>query len=279
MTRRGFLASAASCAVAAPGARIRAGCQTRAYGSPIPDRERLLSVLDDLAAAGYEGFETNHASLEHSLANPAPMRAEFEKRGITLIGLHMGAKLFDDAADGEQKEIRRVAAAVPSLGGTHLMLSGRALPKGANHALARKCAELNRAGAACRSLAVRLAVHNHAAELENNAAQLRTILRQTRPEDVSLMLDISYVHRAGISIPAFIREHGRRIAGFHLRDMSGEKEALMGAGEIDFRAMARALDETGWSGWAIFEMNQRTDISSRELVDGARKYMRTVMKI
>ena len=46
-----------------------------------------------MAAAGYAGFETNYISLEAGFANPAPLRAEFAKRKIELIGLHAGAAL------------------------------------------------------------------------------------------------------------------------------------------------------------------------------------------
>ncbi|HYM12380.1 MAG TPA: hypothetical protein VEU62_16710, partial [Bryobacterales bacterium] len=87
-TRREFFLVSLGAALARSGAAaegVRLGCQTRAYGSPIRDRAKLLSVLDDLAALGYAGFETNFASLEASFADPEPMRKEIEKRRIGLI--------------------------------------------------------------------------------------------------------------------------------------------------------------------------------------------------
>src|SRR5436309_12729606 len=55
--------------------RVRLGCQTRAWGSPLRDRTQLLAALADLHDLGYEGFETNFASLEASFADPQPARA------------------------------------------------------------------------------------------------------------------------------------------------------------------------------------------------------------
>ncbi|MBI1898395.1 MAG: TIM barrel protein [Acidobacteria bacterium] len=280
--RREFLAALAAAGLlsGAP-ARIRVGCQTRTYGSPIRDRAKLLSVLEDLKSAGYEGFETNFASLEHSFADPAPMRAEIDRRGVPLIALHLGAALWSPASlEKERAQIERVSAAVKALGGTHLMLSGRALPKeGAQEALARKAAELQRTGAELAARGLRLCLHNHFQELARDAEELRFVLAHTQPDAVSLVLDVSYLHIAGLDIPEFIRRHGRRIGAFHIRDMKGKREAQMGEGDIDFRAMAKALRDTGWTGWAIFEMNPLTDVPSRTMVGNARKYMKDVMQL
>ena len=287
MNRRNFLTGLVGAplaqALAAP--RIRVGCQTRAYGSPIPGREELLSVLDDLRATGYEGFETNFNSLKHSFEDPAPMREEIEKRGVALIGLHVGAKLFDPAElESEQARIRQVATAVKALGGTHLMLSVRTLPRTAagradKEAEKRRNIQLGLTGRACRDLGVRLAVHNHLQQSLHNGEELRAILSSTSPDDVSLLLDVAYTHRGGLDTPSFVREHGRRIAGFHLRDVREDEEVEMGAGEVDFSGLARALRETRWSGWCILEINRRPGVSSRELVRNARSFMRNTMNI
>jgi len=286
--RREFLAGFAALGLArgqggAP--RIRAGCQTRAYGSPIRDKEKLLAVLDDLAAVGYEGFETNNASVAHSFDNPAPLRAEIEKRRIALIGLHASARLTDPAAiEKERGEIEKLAHVVKGLGGSYLILSGSGVPRDAEgrlnkDALKLRCAELNRAGAACRALGVRLCTHNHAKEVANNGEEVNAVMAGTDPSDVSMLMDAEYVAGAGINVPAFIKLHSRRIAGIHLRDMRDGKEVDMGTGELDFPGIANALRETRWSGWAIVEYNQRKDMSSRELVERCRKYMRDRMKI
>ena len=70
---------------------------------------RLLAALADLHDLGYEGFETNFASLADSFADPQPARAEIARRGLPLIGLHMGAALFSPARlEKEQEQIAQV---------------------------------------------------------------------------------------------------------------------------------------------------------------------------
>ena len=264
--------------------RLRLGCQTRAYGSPIRDRDKLLAVLEDLAGLGYEGFETNFASLEHSFADPAPMRNQIEKRRIELIGLHLGVGFFDPARfEQEQARIAEVARAVQALGGTHLMLSGNQPPASSGGwdagKLARKCEQLDRAGRACRALGVRLCSHNHTHELEQGGAHLKALLEGTDPREVSFVLDVGNVFPPEFSALHIARRYGSRLAAFHLRDTARGKEVLMGSGGFDFAALGRALGETRWAGWLIVEMNPRQDIPSRRMVEAARDYLRKTMQI
>jgi sugar phosphate isomerase/epimerase len=288
IARRDFIAVLAG-AVLAPGQsaspRIKVGCQTRAYGVPIADREKLLSVLDDLVATGYQGFETNYASLQSSFEEPASMRAEFEKRQIKLIGLHGSANFTNpDNVEKERTQIDRLAKASKGLGAELLILSSAGVARNPDGrldsaALKLRCIELNRAGAACRALGIRLCTHNHAKEVANDGEEVNAVMARTKPDDVAMLMDAAYVHGAGLSVPAFIRKHHRRIAGIHVRDMREGKEVDMGTGELDFRGIADALRETRWAGWVILEINKRADISSRQLVESSRKYMRDVMKI
>jgi inosose dehydratase len=285
LPRRGFLGGLLAAAAAPAPAGIRVGCQTRVYGVPIRDTQKLLSILDDLRATGYQGFETNFASLEASFADPAPLRAEFEKRAVPLIGLHLGARLTQpDQIEKEQAQIERVARAVRGFGGTHLVLSGSGIPTAADgkldlEILKRKAREFSRAGKICRDLGIRLASHNHPQETERNGEEMIAVLSATDPQLVSLLLDIGYTHLARLDAPAFIKKYGARIDGFHVRDYRGKQEAPMGQGEVDLRGLARALAETRWAGWVILEMNTMRDVPSRDLVAGARAYMKKEMNL
>jgi sugar phosphate isomerase/epimerase len=259
--------------------RIRLGCQTRAWGSPLRDRAQLLAALSDLHELGYDGFETNFASLADSFANPQPARAEFSKRGVPLIGLHMSAALFNPARlEKEQEQIAQVARAVKDLGGDYLMLSGSGAPE-SPEALKAKCRELNRAGKVCKDLGVRLCSHNHGQELEHDARVLRAILGDTDPEQVAIVLDVGNPFPPTFTPSAIVRRYGKRIPVFHLRDSVAGKEVLFGAGECDFAGLGRALAETDWGGWLIVEVNRNPQIPSRKMVESARDFVRKQMKL
>ena len=285
LPRRHFLATAlAPLLEAAPG-QVRVGCQTRAYGSPIPDRDKFLAALADLGKLGYEGFETNYRSLEHSFTQPHAMRRAFEERGMEMMGLHVGAGFFDPTKVlDEHKLIHRIAGAAKEFGGGHIIASGRALPTGADGratpgSLHSKATELNAAGETCRRFGLRLSFHNHRHELAHDAEEIRTVLDATDPELVSLLLDVGHPFPAKWPVTRIVREYGSRIAGFHLRDTTAGDEVMFGTGEFDFTELGGVLRETGWKGWLIVEVNHRDDISSRALVDRCRKHIRDTMRV
>ncbi len=92
MNRRESIASLAVMAQK-PGSGIQLGCRTRVFASPL---------------------ETNFRGVEHSFENPAPLRAELEKRRLDLIGLHVSSR-----ADAS-----RMASVTKALGGSQAVASG-----------------------------------------------------------------------------------------------------------------------------------------------------------
>ncbi len=279
------VAGAVAARAQAASGRVRVGCQTRAFGSPIRDYAQLLSVLDDLVAAGYEGFETNYASLQSHFEDPGPARAEIEKRRIKLIGLHGSINFTKpENLDKDRAQFDRLAKASKGLGAELLILSSSGVPRDAEgrlqaSALKLRCEELNRAGAACRAMGIRLATHNHARETANDGEEVNAVMQRTDPRNVSMLMDAAYVHAANLNVAGFFRRYHRRVAGMHLRDYRDGKEVDLGQGDLDLKGIAAAMRETGWTGWAILEVNKRAGVSSRELVETNRKAMRDIMKI
>ncbi len=284
ITRRSALAVLSAAPVVAAQSGRRVGCQTRAYGSPLTDRAKFLSVLDDLHATGYEGFETNYRSLEAHFDNPGPMRAEIERRGVGLIGLHLGAGLFDPAKiEDDRALVLRVARGVKALGGDHVIMSGRRLPLRADGsvepaALTSKIRESNRLGAELAAMGLKFAIHNHQHEVANNGAELRELLKAT-DDSVGLLFDVGHVLNREMDVVSFILAQSHRIAGLHLRDVGGGKEVLIGTGEVDFSAIADALCEAAWEGWLILEVNEHGGLSDHDLVERARRHIRREMGV
>jgi sugar phosphate isomerase/epimerase len=78
-------------------------------------------------------------------------------------------------------------------------------------------------------LNVRLTIHNHLEECRNNFAELREILSNTSPQDVSPVLDIAHAEHAGADIGPFIRRYTSRTGGLHMRDWVGDQNAPFGS--------------------------------------------------
>lgn len=271
----------------APGAggKWRAGCQTRAFGSPLPKKEQFLAALDDIAATGFEGIETNFMSLEHSFDDPGPMKDEFRRRRLELIGLHGSPRLANaEAAEAEMRKGERIAKGVRALGGSLFVMSGSGIPRTADgklkaDAMERWCRNLNTFGRICNGEGVRLCVHNHAKEVSNQAEELLGVMAGTDAKQVSFVVDVSFFLDVGLKPEEWVGRFAPRMAGIHLRDHKAAKEVVLGEGELNPEAVAGALRKAGWSGWVILELNRRTDRTSRQMIGEARAYMKQRMGV
>lgn len=277
LSRRKLLSLASTGLLGATATQIRAGCQTRCFGMPLKEKHRFLAALDDIAEAGYDGFETNFVNLQGYFEEPGEMLEAFRKRKLALIGLHGAPRLHRrDLLDAELAQGVRIASGIRALGGAYFVMSGSSLPRGPE--LKPWANLVARFGRLCKDHGVTLAYHNHASELENDGEILNGLLHETRPEDVALLLDVSYFAEAPSNLSGILSKYASRLAGVHLRTMRGKDEAKL-EGAPDLATMAALLHRLRWSGWAIVELNVRQDLSSREMVAQCRKFMREKMKI
>lgn len=81
-----------------------------------------------------------------------------------------------------------------------------------------------------------------------------------RDPRVGFTLDLGHAHLAGLDAAAFVREAGPRLVNVHVHDNDGIEDWHwpIGAGRIDFRPVAMALDETRYSGPLTYECVSRT---------------------
>jgi sugar phosphate isomerase/epimerase len=263
--------------LSAPRAKIRAGCQTRCFGMPIREEDRFLAAMDDIAATGYEGFETNFVNLQPYFDRPNAMLDACRLRRLELIGLHGAPRLQRrDLLEDELAQGLRIAKGIRALGGAYFVMSGSNLPRGAG--LKAWTAEVCRLGRLCKEQGVTLAYHNHSTELENDGEILKALMQDTLPEEVSMLLDVSFFAGTALNASEYLTRYAQRIIGVHLRTMKGKEESML-AGDPDLAAIASTLHRLGWPGWAIVELNVRKDMSSRDMISECRKFMREKMKI
>jgi len=286
MNRRDFMGVAASAAMLGAASQgVRIGCQTRSYFAPVKDRSRLLRALDDIAAAGFAGFETNQLCLADAFANPGPMKEEMARRKLELFGLHLGGRLHETAGAAKAREdTLRVAKGIRALGGGALVFSPAAVNglTGAElqAAFHRKADELTALGRICNGEGVRLCVHNHNEETLRGWAEFRVTGDKTRPREVWFLVDLGPSALTGQDPVSFLTDYHSRIAGLHVRDYQGEKQVRLGAGSVNLKGAAEALNRLRWSGWVLVEQEAGTipGLTTEQASRQALKYIREEMK-
>jgi sugar phosphate isomerase/epimerase len=262
----GAISGRARSATPSRGKRIHLGAQTNAWGVPIKPYGHLLEVVEAIGGIGYQGFETNFASLQERGGQPGQARRDFDARHCRLIASHNGVSLFDkDQAETEIQKIRRVAGVTAAMGATYLIVSGRHLPHPEGKldltAVHAKMASLNRLGEACKEEGLKLCYHNHAQEFQDQPPEMNFLLKETDPKLVWLNLDVGHAYGVGPAPALFSSEHFRRIAIYHMKDIvrdeNGKEAATeFGQGKIDLKAVVAPLLNSDWEGWLTVEREE-----------------------
>ena len=106
----------------------------------------------------------------------------------------------------------------------------------------------------CTDHGIEANLHNHTYEVENNMHDLKGTL--ARIPDFKLGPDLNWLIRAGINPVDFINIYGEQIVYLHIRDQykNGTWSEYVGQGDTDFKPIADALNEKGFSGSAAIEL-------------------------
>jgi inosose dehydratase len=253
-----------------------------------PRWDRLLS---DVAAAGYAGTELG--PLGYLPDRPSALRHELAERGLELVGGYVFEELQTrDGLAGALELGRRTCELLAGAGALHLVIiqgfsadreraAGRPglaarLTDGEWQTMATGIEELARMAAEEHGLVP--VVHPHAGTHVEFEEEIDRLAGDT---DVALCIDTGHCAYAGIDPVALYRRYAERVAYFHLKDVDGERlrEVLarglsfeqavgegvfcpLGEGVVDFAALAAALDEHDFQGWATVEQDRLPTDSS-----------------
>ncbi len=249
----------------------------------------FATVLDAIAAAGYEGTELGpYAYLP---TDPEALRRELRARGLALGSSFVPLPLEDPAqrrpsveaalaiarllatqgvgelilADDEDAERTRIAGRVPADGSAGLSEAAWREAAATVHAVARALRD---------ELGMRVVLHHHAGTFVETRAEIDRFLAETDPELVGLLLDTGHAVYGGADPLDLLAHHGDRIRYVHLKDARGAEiervrttdiamnEAWkrgvfcpLGEGVVDFPRVVESLRSRGYAGWLIVEQD------------------------
>jgi inosose dehydratase len=233
---------------------IHLGAQTNAWTIDPANPDSFFAVLGQIRQVGYSGFETGFFNLLGQFDSPRDTRQRITATGLVFFGIHIALPFAkDDPATNlpPPSLYERVARGGVALGAQHLIFSGA--PAASADELQRKIEALNTAGKFSRSLGLPLAYHNHWWEFQSKTGEIEALYTQTDPALVSFILDAGHAYRGGANVPAFLREHHRRIVGLHLRDYKNGQLVPLGEGSFPLAEVAATLKQLHWEGWALNE--------------------------
>jgi inosose dehydratase len=245
-------------------------------------------VLDDIAAAGFEGVELGPVG--YLPEQPAQLRAALSARALELAAgyvmapFHRKASRLDVLATA-----RRTCRALAGGGARCVVLiealePARSAAAGRAHAAPRLDARgwtalvdtvQEVAQLAAETFGLAAVFHPHAGTYVEHADEIDRLLAETDPELVGLCVDTGHAHYAGHDPADLVRAHAERLRHVHLKDVRADLLELsrqrrltferavaagvfcpLGDGAVDLTAFGLALDDVGYDGWATFEQDR-----------------------
>ncbi len=208
--------------------------------------------LADVAAAGFEGFESL-INEPRELDRLVPL---LQKHNVQMRSLYVNSTLHDPTqAEKSIKQILAIAKRAKDTGTKIIVTNPNPIRWGGpedkdDSQLRIQAKALDKLGAELKAMGLTLAYHNHDAELRKAAREFHHMLTGTEPENVTFCLDAHWVYRgsgdSSVALFDVLKLYGRRITELHLRQsQNGIWSETFGPGDIDYRALARHLRDTG----------------------------------
>lgn len=301
LTRRGFLCSSVSTALAAAKPRYRVGITTNTRGGWEDD---VFLSFREAKEAGYNNVESFYRYFVDFAGRPKELKRRIEAIGVSFVTISNSGPMdmgFEDPSrhPAVLRDHLQLARFIRQLGCDHLKinLGGRRKTGTTNEDLENMAKVLEELGKRTLEEGVRLAVHAHMWSKFETRAEIDFILGNTNPEHVWFVLDTGHITLAGIDPVELTGTLGHRIVEFHMKDTAplhrgGAKTRMdrpdvmrdppffaLGSGGVDFPAIKAQLDRIGWRGWLTVELDSSPRRPPKQSASISRRYLEEQLQL
>lgn len=266
---------------------MKIGCQTYTWemlGEAW--RGRVTDLLDWMAAAGYEGIEITNNMIREFADQPREFLSELSRRGLKLATFaYASTSGFTDPgrAKSDLEAANRWIRFLPHFPGTQLGLGGAAHPDARTLRRAKLDHAItiyNEIGERAHDAGILVNVHPHShhGSLLETAEEYDYLLSRLDPVCTRFGPDTGHIARGGQDLMTCLRKHVDRISHLHLKDVDANGQwQPMGQGVIDFAAVLRLLEDSGYEGWVVCE--EESEAARQDgvaAVEANRRYLKTL---
>jgi inosose dehydratase len=245
-------------------------------------------AVREVAALGYQGFETFGLALEEYERNRGGFGRLLKQHDIQLVAAYLFSPLIDSDT-AEQDIVRNVAWAklVKVLGGEVVVIGateqhGKEFSSSDYAGMVRT---LNEIGRRCLDLGVRACFHPHTGTPVETREQIDIVLGQVDPRYVFFAPDTGQIQKGGSDPIEVIQTYLPQVKHVHLKDFSGDAIEFdlagneidrtgylnyvpLGEGVVDLAGIISLLDRAGYDGWLNVELDG-TEQAPRPAIEAA----------
>ena len=225
-------------------------------------------AIQEVSEVGFKGIQLRASAFDKWGKSPAELRALLKKAGIGFPVLSSGNLNYQPADRQAQLDLHvEHAKFVRDSGGEMLQVidekpKGRPVTPDDYKALADM---LNTLGERTRKLGVPLVYHHHMNSTGEPPAAIEAVMAEASANEVRLLFDIAHYQQGGGDPVKAIRRYRNAIKVVHLKDVRpieaapGYQWVELWRGRVDVQGCIAALNDIGFDGWAIVELDRVVD--------------------
>ncbi|MDP9314053.1 MAG: sugar phosphate isomerase/epimerase [Chloroflexota bacterium] len=212
-------------------------------------------ALQDIAAAGYTGFELFDGNLMQYTGRETAFRDLMGNHGLQFVGVYSGANfIYGEIREEELSKIEGVVEFAAKLGAIHLVVGGGAIRatgtreedyQRLGEGLERVVEIANRAGLTPH-------YHPHLGTIATSPEQIAKIFQHT---SINFCPDTAHLQAGGGDPAELIRTYADRVKYVHLKDYRDGAFLPLGEGTQNLDEILSTLRDMQYDGWTLVELD------------------------
>jgi len=251
---------------------MKVGYQTLTWTNYYKEYD-IEEVIKKIGGIGFKGIEFIEPISK--LGKPDSLQKILDKAGLEAVSISCGLNMKpEDVSDIDETKARVRFAG--ELGIKDVMLCGGWLADGIKKEDSAYRLLAGKLDACCEyasGLDINIAFHPHKDTIVETRKDIERLLRFT--DKPKLCLDIAHLAACGSDPAETIRTFRDITTYIHLKDWDIEKEKFveLGRGGVDITGCLSVLNEIGYNGWAVIELDQ-TNTTPEESARINAEYLR-----
>ena len=232
---------------------MRFGYGTIGWQGPL---DVTLRAIADLGFAGAEMFD-----LRERIAHGDNVGQQLKDAGLALSSAFFGGSLVqEELFSTELSNFQQTVRCIKDLGGKCVVVGGGRIRRGNERSDFRNLTKnLNELGRTARSAGVEMAYHPHLGTLVSTPRQIADAMDATDSEVVKLALDTAHLAEGNADPLSMLQQYVDRVVHVHLKDLLQGNFAELGEGSLPLVSFCHVLEENGYEGWCIVELDSSED--------------------
>ncbi len=227
-----------------------------------------VAAIKDISSLGFTGIQLRTNAFTAYEQKSDELKKLLNDAKLDLVMFSSGNADINTGKD-DQTIATHVAHAkfVKSLGGKFIQITNGSRPKDrepTTEELTTYGKLLTAIGKQTKAIGIQTTYHNHMGQLGQKPEEVDTILKNTDPAYVSFLLDTAHYQQGGGDPVAAIKKYSKRLKALHIKDVvskptpensGGYQFVEIGQGRVDFPGVFKALNDVGFKGYAIIELD------------------------